>query len=102
MIEYIFRMVDVYNLYKSRQIAKYETTTNIELTFPLQEDEDTEKGIDMQEVVAEVRSRASYMKKWGGDIDIDAELEQIQREKAMLQDSYTQDLNLDIGEPLEE
>jgi hypothetical protein len=45
------------------------------------------------------------MKKWGGDIDIDAELEQIQREKAMLQDSYTQDLNLDIGEgtdPLEE
>jgi hypothetical protein len=105
MIEYIFRMVDVYNLYKSRQIAKYETTTHIELVFPLQEDEDVEKGIDMQEVVAEVRSRSSYMKKWGGDIDIDAELEQIQREKAMLQDSYTQDLNLDIGEgtdPLEE
>jgi hypothetical protein len=105
MVEYIFKMVDAYNVYGARQIAGYETTTNIELTFPLQEDEDVEKGIDMQEVVAEVRSRSSYMKKWGGDIDIDAELEQIQREKAMLQDSYTQDLNLDIEEgtdPLEE
>jgi len=38
------------------------------------------------------------MKKWGEYEDIDSELEQIQREKAMLQDSYTQDLLADLEE----
>lgn len=90
MVEYIFRMVDTYNVYGQRQVAKYETTTNIELVFPIQEDEDTEKEIDMQEVNLEVRSRSSYIKKWGIDVDIEAELEQIQKEKALLQDSFTQ------------
>lgn len=97
MVEYIFKMVDIYNLYGQKKVASYETTTNIELIFPIAEDEVEEKAIDMQEVSLEVRSRASYMRKWGGDIDADAELEQIQKEKAMLQDSFTQDLMLDIG-----
>lgn len=97
MVEYIFRMVDTYNLYNARSIAKYETTTNIERYYPIQEDEDTQKRVDMEEVVAEVRSRKSYMNKWGEYEDIDSELEQIQKEKAMLQDTYTQDLNLDLG-----
>lgn len=98
MIEYIFRMVDTYNLYNARAIAKYETTTNIERYYPIQEDEDTQKRVDMEEVVAEVRSRKSYMNKWGEYEDIDSELEQIQKEKAMLQDTYTQDLNADIDD----
>ena len=38
------------------------------------------------------------MKKWGEYEDIDAELEQIQKEKALLQDSYTQDLLSDLEE----
>ena len=97
MVEYIFRMVDVYNLYGARAIAKYETITNIELVFPIQEDEDEQKRVGMEEVVSEVRSRKSYMKDFGNYEDIDSELEQIQKEKAMLQDTYTQDLNLDLG-----
>lgn len=96
MVEYIFRMVDIYNLYDARQIAKYETTLNIELVYPLQEDQDTEKTIDMQEVLTEVRSRKSYMQKWNISEDLDSELEQIMREKQMLQDSYTQDLINDL------
>lgn len=97
MVEYIFRMVDVYNLYGARATAKYETTLNIEHYYPIQEDEDEQKRVGMEEVVAEVRSRKSYMKQFGEYEDTDAELEQIQKEKAMLQDTYTQDLNNDVG-----
>lgn len=98
MVEYIFRMVDVYNLYGARTIARYETTVNIERYYPIQEDEDTQKRVDMEEVVAEVRSRKSYMNKWGEYEDIDSELEQIILEKQMLQDSYAKDLNFDLDE----
>jgi len=93
MIEYIFKMVDAYNLYGAKAIAKYETTTNIEHYYPIQEDEDAQKKVDMEEVVTEVRSKKSYIKKWLEVEDVDAELEQIQLEKQMLQDSYTRDLN---------
>ena len=96
MADYIFRMVDVYNLYGARKIAKYETTLKIERYYPIQEDEDTQKRIDMEEVVSEVRSRKSYMNKWGEYEDIDSELEQIQLEKQMLQDSYTRSLLDDL------
>ena len=50
----------------------------------------------MEEVVHELRSRKSYMKKWGEYEDIDSELEQIQLEKQMMQDSYTRDLLADL------
>ena len=100
MTEYIFQMVDTYNLYNARQIAKYETTLNIELAYPLQEDEDAKKSIDMQEVITEVRSRKSYIQKWNVAEDIDSELEQIMREKQMLQDAYTQDLINDLADEI--
>ena len=92
MVDYIFKMVDIYNLYGARDIARYETTLEIEHTYPIQEDENEQKKIDMEEVIAEVRSRKSYMDKWGNYEDIEAELEQIQLEKQMLNDSYTRDL----------
>lgn len=97
MVDYIFRMVDIYNLYGARNIARYETTLSIERYYPIQEEENDQKRIDMEEVVHEVRSRRSYMKKWGEYEDIDSELEQIQKERVMLQDSYTQDLLNDLG-----
>ncbi len=43
MVDYIFRMVDIYNLYGARKIAKYETTLKIERYYPIQEDEDTQR-----------------------------------------------------------
>lgn len=98
MVNYIFKMVDVYNLYGARNIARYETTLNIERYYPIQEEENDMKRLDMEEVVAEVRSRKSYMKKWSEVEDIDNELEQIQKEKAMLQDTYTKDLLADLEE----
>lgn len=88
MVEYIFKMVDKYNLYDAREIARYETTLEIVHLYPIQEDENEQKRVDLEEVIAEVRSRKAYMKKWGEYEDIDSELEQIQLEKQMLQDSY--------------
>ena len=98
MVDYIFRMVDIYNLYGARNIARYETSLMIHHYYPIPEDEADQKRIDMEEVTAEVRSRKAYMKKWGEYEDIDTELEQIQKEKALLQDSYTQDLLSDLEE----
>jgi hypothetical protein len=97
MVEYIFRMVDTYNLYGARAVAKYETTLGIERYYPIQENEDDQKRTDMEEVTTQVRSRKSYIKKWLEVEDIDAELEQIQLEQQMLQDSYTRDLLDSLG-----
>lgn len=97
MTDYIFRMVDTYNLYGARQVAKYDTALEIHHYYPIPEDEAEDKSIDMEEVVSEVRSRKAYMKKWGEYEDPDSELEQIQLEKQMLQDSYTRDLLDNIG-----
>lgn len=97
MVDYIFRMVDIYNLYGARTIARYETTLSIEHYYPIQEDENEQKQVDMDEVRSEVRSRKSYMKKWGEYEDLDSELEQIQLEKQMLQDSYTRELLDNLG-----
>lgn len=89
LVDYIFRMVDVYNLYGAREAVKFETALTIERTYPLPEEEADDKRVDMEEVTAEVRSRRSYIQKWGLVEDVDAELEQIQTEKQMLQDSFT-------------
>jgi len=89
MADYIFRMVDVYNLYGARQIARYETTLQIEHYYPIQEDEDDQRRVAMEEVGAQVRSRKSYIKQWSEAEDPDAELEQIQAEQQMLKDDFT-------------
>lgn len=65
-----------------------EVTNN----YPLQEDEDNEKVLDMQQVNTQVMSRKTYMKKWLGFKDnfIEEELKQMQFEKQLLEDSYSQ------------
>lgn len=61
----------------------------VENTYPILEDESEEKSTDMAEVVTKVMSRKSYLKKWRGlsDEEITAELEQIQLEQNMFEDS---------------
>lgn len=99
MADYIFRMVDIYNLYGARQVAKYETTLTIERYYPIQEDEDDQKRVAMEEVAAQVRSRKSYIKQWSEVEDVDSELEQIQAEQQMLKDDFTRALESELREP---
>lgn len=98
MGDYIFRMVDTYNLYGKRSVARYETSLLIERFYPIQDDEDEQKRVDMEEVAAQVRSRKSYMNRWGEYEDLDSELEQIQMEQEMLRDDFTRSVLSEVGE----
>lgn len=103
MVDSIFKMVDAYNLYDSRKIAKYETTLQVIREYPIEEDALEARKINIEEVLSDVRSRANYMKLWDVSEDIDTELEAIQLEKQKLeQDTYTRDLLIDIGEDVED
>ena len=59
--------------------------------YPIPEDESEEKQTDLAEVNAQTMSKASYMKKWRNLTDAEAmqELEQIARERQLLEDSFT-------------
>lgn len=83
MIDYLFRIIQQYNLYGMASVAAYDTALEITRTYPIQEDTDTQKKIDMEEVVTEVRSRKSYMNKWGEYESLENEMEQIQREMSI-------------------
>lgn len=75
------------------------TGYHVEVTnsYPILEDEVEEKGTDMAEINNKVMSRKSYLKKWRGmtDDEAQAELEQIQLEQSMLEDNS---MKMDYGE----
>lgn len=93
MADFIFKMVRTYNLYGQREVAGYETTLEIIRSYPIQKDENEQKRVDMEEVIAELRSRESYIDKWANAENAQAELEQILLEKQQfLMDMYSGDL----------
>ena len=68
---------------------------SVDNQYPLPEDESEEKQLDLAEVAGNTKSIRSYLTKWGGpdskglDADeADAELQQIVRERRMLEDSF--------------
>jgi len=63
----------------------------VENQYPLPEDEELEKTLDMAEIQRETRSRKSYLKKWHRmtDEEADDELAQILREKNMMATGVT-------------
>lgn len=97
MIAAILEMVEVYNIEKLPQLKDFEV--EVENQYPLQEDEDIEKTLDMQQVNTQVMSRKTYIKKWQTTTDevAEEELKQIQLEKQMLEDSYSQ-FETDLGD----
>lgn len=64
----------------------------VENKYPLQEDEDEEKNLDMQQVNAQVMSKKTYMKKWHGYKNevADEALKQMQYERQFLEESFQQ------------
>ena len=58
--------------------------------YSLPEDEAEEKEIDLAEVNAQTMSKKAYMKKWRNltDEEADEELEQIAKERELLESSY--------------
>lgn len=72
-----------------------EHIVSIDNQYPLPEDEESERTLDMQEVSSQNRSRKSYLMKWGGDgyrgmtaEQADKELKQMALERQLLEDSF--------------
>lgn len=62
-------------------------TVKIEHLYPITDDEDEERKLDMQEVNAQVRSRRSYLDKWQPDADSEEELKQMAVERQQLEEA---------------
>lgn len=74
--------------YLNGAVPDMEFQAVCETNYALPDDEGDEKSLDLQEVSAMTMSRKSYMKKWRGltDEEADAEIQQILFEKQLLDD----------------
>ena len=90
MIKAILEMNEVYNITALPKLENFDVV--VENQYPLQENEDEEMVLDLQKVNAQTMSRKSFIKKWTNVADdiAEEELKQIQLEKQMLEDSYSQ------------
>lgn len=76
---------------ESNTLPNEKVQIEVDNQYPIPEDESEEKQTDLAEVNAQTMSKASYMKKWRNLTDTEAmqELEQIARERQLLEDSFT-------------
>lgn len=90
MIKAILEINEVYSITTLPKLENFDVV--IENQYPLQENEDEEMILDLQKVNAQTMSRKTFIKKWANVADdiAEEELKQIQLEKQMLEDSYTQ------------
>jgi hypothetical protein len=97
MIRAILEINEVYNITALPKLENFDVV--VENQYPLQENEDEEMVLDLQKVNAQTMSRKSFIKKWANVADdiAEEELKQIQLEKQMLEDSYSQFEN-DLGD----
>lgn len=97
-MEYIARSIiegciaypNIAKMYTVDTVQLIDYIVKVEYTFPLPEDIDDQKNMDLAEVQAQTMSRMAYMKKWRDMTDDDAmaELEQIALERQMLEEGY--------------
>lgn len=78
MTDYIFKIAKTYKL---AELPEVETTVNIERYYPISKDEQTERRLDLDEVLAGTRSKYSYIQKWNETENIDDEIEKILNDK---------------------
>lgn len=75
--------------YVTDSLVPVEHEIKVEQNLPLPEDEAEERQMDLSEIDSQVMSRCTYMKKWRGLTDDEAqeELEQMAKERQILEDS---------------
>lgn len=75
--------------YTNEPVGPVDYMIKVEANYPLLEDEIEEKNIDLAEVDSKTMSKKSYMKKWRQltDDEVNEELEQIAKERQMIEDS---------------
>ena len=91
------------SFYITDPLPTLEYDIRVDNQYPLPEDEQEEKNTDLAEVTAQTMSKKSYMMKWRGltDEEAEAELKQIAEERELLEDSYMNPME-EEEEPLEE
>jgi hypothetical protein len=90
-LEWLIRAIlEITEVYQIEKLPQLDYTVTVENNYPLQEDEDEEKTLDLQQVNAQAMSRKTFIKKWQGVTDdvADAEIRQIALEREMLEESY--------------
>lgn len=92
MTDKIFHMIEIYNCYDAKNIVAVETGLEIIRPLAIMEDEDEQRAMDMEEVRLGLRSRRSYMDKWGNYENLDDQFNQIQNEQRQLEEGYNMDL----------
>lgn len=99
MVEAIIEMSRIYKIGDLPNIDIEDVEIIVQNQYPLPSDEYEEMANDMQQVNTQVMSRKKYIEKWhnvNGDT-AEEELKQIQLEKQMLEDSYSQ-FETDLGD----
>ena len=81
---------DIAKLYVDTPLQQVDYTIDIVNQYPLPEDENEEKTLDLEEVSNQTMSKKAYMKKWRNltDQEADDEIKQIALERQMLDDSF--------------
>lgn len=85
MVRALVSMGKVYGI-ADHTAAKY--TIVIEHLYPIPDDEEDERRLDLQEVNTQTRSRDSYIEKWQPNKDAKSELQQMAVERQLLEEGY--------------
>lgn len=81
LIWLINAIIKINSIYGYANLPQTEFTVKIEHLYPIMEDEEAERQLDLTEVNANVRSRKNYIEKWNISADGNAELDAIKKEK---------------------
>lgn len=77
--------------YLKEPLVEADYTIEVDNQYPLPEDDIDEKTMDLQQVNTQTMSKKTYIKKWLGltDEEADQELQQIAKERELLEDSFS-------------
>lgn len=90
LIDGAFLYPEIAKKYIDEKLPEFNYTIDIINNYPLPEDEEEEKAIDLSEVSAQTMSRKSYMMKWRGLTadEAEEELQQLAKERQLMEEAY--------------
>ena len=95
MVQALVKMAGAYG---TDSLPALDFTVSIDHRYPIADDEDAERTLDLQEVSQQARSRKCYMRKWHPNEDSDSELAQIVSEQKMLDDGFEDGIRAEMVE----
>ncbi len=78
-------IIKINSIYGYTNLPEADFTVKIEHLYPIMEDEEAERQLDLTEVSAGVRSRKNYIEKWNVSTDGEVEIDTFAKEKEILE-----------------